>query len=99
LLRLETQITVISALLFTGFSFGSALAPSLVGYFVFRILTACVSMVFLIIGASCIGDIYIPVRAFFSLADSLKKRNFLSSKLTQQHTLSSKKEVRRSACF
>lgn len=45
------------------FSIGTALAPNLPSFFVFRILTAFQGTAFLIVGASCIGDIYRPVSA------------------------------------
>jgi MFS family permease len=52
---------VAAALQFTAFSIGTALAPNLASFFVFRILTAFQGTAFLIVGASCIGDIYRPV--------------------------------------
>ena len=56
--RRWTQIY--SAIFFFGFSIGSALAPNLASFFIFRILTAFQGTSFLIIGSSCIGDIYRP---------------------------------------
>ncbi|KAK5289101.1 MFS transporter [Cryomyces antarcticus] len=56
--RRWTQI--ISAVLFFAFSVGTALAPNLVSFFIFRVLTAFQGTSFLIVGASCIGDIYRP---------------------------------------
>lgn len=56
--RRWTQI--FSAILFTAFSIGCALAPNLASYFIFRILTAFQGTSFLIIGSSCIGDIFRP---------------------------------------
>ncbi|XMA12925.1 hypothetical protein WAI453_005716 [Rhynchosporium graminicola] len=53
-------ICLITAALFCGCSLGTALAPNLPAYFVFRILTAFEGTSFLTIGASCIGDIYRP---------------------------------------
>ncbi|KAF2168165.1 hypothetical protein M409DRAFT_21610 [Zasmidium cellare ATCC 36951] len=50
-----------SAITFTAFSVGSALAPNLAAYFVFRMLTAFQGTAFLIIGGTVIGDIYRPV--------------------------------------
>jgi MFS family permease len=55
------QVSVASATLFTGFSIGTALAPNLASFFVFRILTAFQGTAFLIIGSAVIGDIYKPV--------------------------------------
>lgn len=50
-----------AAVTFTAFSAGSALAPNLASYFVFRMLTAFQGTAFLIIGGTAIGDIYRPV--------------------------------------
>ncbi|GIZ36956.1 hypothetical protein CKM354_000042100 [Cercospora kikuchii] len=50
-----------AAVTFTAFSAGSALAPDLGSYFVFRMLTAFQGTAFLIIGGTAIGDIYRPV--------------------------------------
>lgn len=50
-----------AAITFTAFSAGSALAPNLASYFVFRMLTAFQGTSFLIVGASVIGDVYRPV--------------------------------------
>lgn len=54
-------VSVASATLFTAFSIGTALAPNLESFFVFRILTAFQGTAFLIIGSAVIGDIYKPV--------------------------------------
>lgn len=51
---------VAAAVQFTAFSVGTALSPNLASFFVFRILTAFQGTAFLIVGASCIGDIYRP---------------------------------------
>ncbi|KAJ7798470.1 major facilitator superfamily domain-containing protein [Mycena olivaceomarginata] len=53
-------ISFSSALLFLGFSLGTALSPNLAAFFIFRALTAFQGTSFLIIGTSCIGDIYRP---------------------------------------
>ncbi|RDL37499.1 uncharacterized protein BP5553_04932 [Venustampulla echinocandica] len=53
-------ICIITATLFLCCSLGTALAPNLVAYFIFRILTALEGTAFLSVGASCIGDIYRP---------------------------------------
>ncbi|KAJ4287553.1 hypothetical protein N0V90_012256 [Kalmusia sp. IMI 367209] len=53
-------VSVISAALFTACSIGTALAPNLAAFFIFRILTAFQGTAFLIIGSSVIGDIYKP---------------------------------------
>ncbi|KAL5434350.1 hypothetical protein PMIN07_010823 [Paraphaeosphaeria minitans] len=53
-------VSVISATLFTAASIGTALAPNLAAFFIFRILTAFQGTAFLIIGSSVIGDIYKP---------------------------------------
>lgn len=50
-----------SALFFTAFSVGSALAPNLASYFVMRMLTAFAGTSFLIVGAAVVGDVYRPV--------------------------------------
>lgn len=50
-----------AGLLYTVFSIGTALSPNLAAFFIFRILTAFQGTAFLIIGSSCIGDIYRPV--------------------------------------
>ncbi|KAI5367627.1 putative major facilitator superfamily, MFS transporter superfamily [Septoria linicola] len=50
-----------AAITITGFSAGSALAPNLASYFVFRMLTAFQGTAFLIIGGTAIGDIYRPI--------------------------------------
>ncbi|KAF1990150.1 MFS general substrate transporter [Aulographum hederae CBS 113979] len=52
---------LISSVLFFAFSIGTALAPNLAAFFVFRILTAFQGTAFLILGSACIGDIYRPV--------------------------------------
>ena len=54
------QICISSGVLFFTFSVGTALAPNLASYFVFRILTAFQGTAFLIVGTSCLGDIYTP---------------------------------------
>lgn len=59
------QVSVVSAALFTAFSIGTALAPNLASFFVFRILTAFQGTAFLVIGSAVIGDIYKPVSFFF----------------------------------
>ncbi|KAJ7237705.1 major facilitator superfamily domain-containing protein [Mycena haematopus] len=48
------------ALLFFASSIGTALSPNLAAFFIFRALTAFQGTSFLIVGASCIGDIYRP---------------------------------------
>lgn len=53
-------ICVSSAFLFTIMSVGTALAPNLPAFYVFRMLTAFQGTSFLIVGTSCIGDIYTP---------------------------------------
>ncbi|KAK6584036.1 hypothetical protein PZA11_003766 [Diplocarpon coronariae] len=54
------RICLVTAALFCACSLGTALAPNLPAYFVFRILTAFQGTSFLNVGASCIGDIYRP---------------------------------------
>ncbi|KAJ6455979.1 major facilitator superfamily domain-containing protein, partial [Mycena vitilis] len=53
-------ICLSSALLFFACSLGTALSPNLAAFFIFRALTAFQGTSFLIVGASCIGDIYRP---------------------------------------
>ncbi|XPS90641.1 hypothetical protein M3J09_000079 [Ascochyta lentis] len=53
-------VSVASATLFTAFSIGTALAPNLAAFFVFRILTAFQGTAFLVVGNAVIGDIYKP---------------------------------------
>jgi len=53
-------VAIITTCLFTAFSFGTATAPNLASYFVFRCLTASQGTGFLVIGSSCIGDVYRP---------------------------------------
>lgn len=50
-----------ASITFTAFSIGSALAPNLASFFVFRMLTAFQGTAFLIVGGTVIGDIYRPV--------------------------------------
>jgi len=59
---------LLSAILFTAFSIGSALAPNLAAFFIFRILTAFQGTSFLIIGSSVIGDIYRPTERATALS-------------------------------
>ncbi|KAF8191675.1 major facilitator superfamily domain-containing protein [Mycena galopus ATCC 62051] len=54
------SISLTSAFLFFGCSLGTALSPNLAAFFVFRALTAFQGTSFLIVGTSCIGDIYRP---------------------------------------
>jgi MFS family permease len=49
-----------SAVIFFGCSIGTALAPNLPAFFAFRALTALQGTTFLIVGASCLADIYKP---------------------------------------
>lgn len=51
---------IITAILFFAFSIGTALAPNLASYFIFRVLTAYQGTAFLIVGTACLGDIYTP---------------------------------------
>ena len=52
---------MVAAVTFTAFSVGTALAPNLAAYFIFRILSALQGTCFLIVGSTVIGDIYRPV--------------------------------------
>ncbi|KAF2726931.1 MFS general substrate transporter [Polyplosphaeria fusca] len=53
-------VSLACAVMFFAFSIGTALAPNLASFFVFRILTAFQGTSFLVIGSSVIGDIYKP---------------------------------------
>ncbi|KAI1629326.1 MFS transporter [Exophiala viscosa] len=55
-------ICIVTAILFFAFSVGTALAPNLASYFIFRMLTAYQGTSFLIVGTSCLGDIYTPTQ-------------------------------------
>ena len=54
------QICILSAVLFLAMSAGTALAPNLASFYVFRMLTAFEGTAFLIVGSSCIGDVFRP---------------------------------------
>ncbi|KAI0386868.1 MFS general substrate transporter [Hypomontagnella monticulosa] len=53
-------ITIITAVGFLACSIGTALAPNLGAFFVFRLLTAFEGTSFILVGASVIGDMYRP---------------------------------------
>ncbi|OQE28466.1 hypothetical protein PENSTE_c003G00848 [Penicillium steckii] len=53
-------IFLVSAFLFFAFSIGTALAPNLPAYYIFRVLTAFQGTSFLVVGSSAIGDVYEP---------------------------------------
>ena len=53
-------ICIVTATLFFAFSIGTALSPNLASYFIFRMLTAYQGTSVLIVGTSCLGDIYTP---------------------------------------
>ncbi|RYP14334.1 hypothetical protein DL765_006437 [Monosporascus sp. GIB2] len=55
------MITLVTAVGFLASSIGTALAPNLAAFFVFRILTAFEGTSFLLVGAAVISDIYKPV--------------------------------------
>ncbi|KAI1778137.1 MFS general substrate transporter [Hypoxylon cercidicola] len=54
------MITLITAVGFLACSVGTALAPNLGAFFVFRLLTAFEGTSFILVGASVIGDMYRP---------------------------------------
>ncbi|XEV07372.1 hypothetical protein FSHL1_012659 [Fusarium sambucinum] len=56
-----------STTLLLAFSIGTALSRTLTAFFVFRALTACQVTALLIVGPSCISDIYHPVQRGASL--------------------------------
>ncbi|KAH6692271.1 major facilitator superfamily domain-containing protein [Plectosphaerella plurivora] len=51
---------IVSATIFFACSIGTALAPTLAGFFVFRMLTALAGTSFLVTGPAVIGDLYHP---------------------------------------
>lgn len=53
-------ICIVTGVLFFAFSIGTAAAPNLASYYIFRMLTAYQGTSFLIVGNSCIADIYTP---------------------------------------
>ncbi|KAH8885994.1 MFS general substrate transporter [Thozetella sp. PMI_491] len=53
-------VTLMTAIAFLGCSIGTALAPNLEAFFVFRILTALEGTSFLLVGSAVIGDIFRP---------------------------------------
>ncbi|KAJ5834976.1 hypothetical protein N7447_001002 [Penicillium robsamsonii] len=53
-------VFVVSAFLFFVFSIGTALAPNLPAYYIFRVLTAFQGTSFLVVGSSALGDVYEP---------------------------------------
>ena len=55
-------VCIVTGILFFAFSAGTAAAPNLASYFVFRLLTAYQGTSFLIVGNSCIADIYTPTQ-------------------------------------
>ncbi|KAF3351729.1 hypothetical protein VD0002_g3147 [Verticillium dahliae] len=54
-------VYTVSTTMFLLASIGTALSPTLVAFFVFRALTAVQVSTFLILGSSCISDIYHPI--------------------------------------
>ncbi|KAB5525748.1 major facilitator superfamily domain-containing protein [Coniochaeta sp. 2T2.1] len=54
------RITQITAVLFCGCSIGTALAPNLAAFFIFRMLTAFEGTAFILVGSACLADIYRP---------------------------------------
>lgn len=63
-----SQICIITVILFFVFSIGTALAPNLPAYFVFRALSAFPGTSFLVVGSSSIGDVYEPTKRATALA-------------------------------
>ncbi|KAJ5773939.1 hypothetical protein N7457_008835 [Penicillium paradoxum] len=53
-------VFLVSAFLFSVFSIGTALAPNLPAYYIFRVLTAFQGTSFLVVGSSALGDVYEP---------------------------------------
>ncbi|KAJ4302283.1 hypothetical protein N0V88_002426 [Collariella sp. IMI 366227] len=56
------RINQVTAVLFFGCSIGTALAPNLAAFFIFRILTAFEGTAFILVGSACIADIYHPTK-------------------------------------
>lgn len=50
----SSQVTITTSVLFCGCSIGTALAPNLAAFFVFRILTAFEGTAFILIGSACL---------------------------------------------
>lgn len=59
---MRNQITCTTAFLFFCCSIGTALAPNLAAFFVFRILTAFEGTAFLLVGSACLQ--YVPCDPF-----------------------------------
>ncbi|OLN82436.1 Dityrosine transporter 1-like protein 5 [Colletotrichum chlorophyti] len=59
---------IISAATFFAFCVGTALSPNLAAFFVFRILSAFAGTAYLVLGSSCISDIYKPTERGTALA-------------------------------
>lgn len=53
-------MTVVTAVAFLACSIGTALAPNLAAFFVFRILSAFEGTSFILVGSAVIGDMYRP---------------------------------------
>ncbi|KAI1862635.1 uncharacterized protein JN550_010160 [Neoarthrinium moseri] len=53
-------VTIVTAVAFLACSIGTALAPNLAAFFVFRILSAFEGTSFILVGSSVIGDMYRP---------------------------------------
>lgn len=49
------QITLITAVAFLALSLGTALAPNLAAFFVFRALSAFEGTAFILVGSACLG--------------------------------------------
>ncbi|KDN60712.1 putative major facilitator superfamily transporter [Colletotrichum sublineola] len=59
---------IISASTFFAFCVGTALSPNLAAFFVFRLLSAFSGTAYLVLGSSCISDIYKPTERGTALA-------------------------------
>ncbi|KAK1986974.1 major facilitator superfamily transporter [Colletotrichum cereale] len=59
---------IISASTFFAFCVGTALSPNLAAFFVFRLLSAFTGTAYLVLGSSCISDIYKPTERGTALA-------------------------------
>ncbi|KAK1520315.1 major facilitator superfamily transporter [Colletotrichum costaricense] len=59
---------IVSACTFFAFNVGTALSPNLAAFFVFRMFSAFTGTAYLVLGSSCIGDIYKPTERGTALA-------------------------------
>lgn len=58
---ITAKVYIASTFIFLVGSIGTALSPNLVAFFFFRALTGSQGTAFLVLGSTCISDIYHPV--------------------------------------